>query len=339
MLFGLLNFPEGSLAANYLIFCTVASLGAIQFAAARARLIGLLLVPPHVSAWLGLILVGGAYAWFFTVQPDLFIPGLAGGEFFAEFSTGFGLAVAVSLVFGFFAVRWRARSPYLPPPQREAVRLNDGTRVVLWLPRASNPPLILAFREASSDALQVLSGELVAGGAAVLLCEGATIEAALDFAEKHAARFHPTRRYALGVGRGADDALLLAARADAKLRAALALAPFVRKEHARPGLRWLRETDYLTAWQVAWRYRDIPPYRVPASAHIVYGLEDALVSPATARQLFPAALLVAEARHTTLAATPQVLRLAADLFDVRVPALATARVRAPAQPVRGEVQD
>ena len=104
MVIGILNFGEGLLPLTFLVMVTVASLGAIQIAAAQARLIGLLLLPIAYSRWLGAGLVAGSYIWFFSVQPGLFIPGLAGGELFTLFLIGFGLSVLISLGFVALAI-------------------------------------------------------------------------------------------------------------------------------------------------------------------------------------------------------------------------------------------
>jgi hypothetical protein len=337
MVIGILNFGEGWLAVNYLIFTTVASLGALQWVAGRGRLVGLLLVPAKASMWLGVAMVSGAYVWFFTIQPDLLIPGLAGGELFTLFLTGFVLALLITLGLGIASNRILGRGAFQRPFRRESVRLNGGAKAELWLPKSSNPPLTVALREASTDSLDLLSGELVAAGAAVLLCNEAAAEAAVQFAEENAAQFHPTRRYAMGVGRGADRVMQLASE-DKGFRAVLALAPFGRTENARPGLRWLRETDYLAALTATHGQGKILKSNAPPSARVIYGDEDMLIPSATVRQLYPSALMVAGARHFTLARMAATRRLAADLFELR-PAVASASVHvtAPASPIRGEL--
>ncbi len=322
MVIGILNFGEGLLGLNYLIFCTAASLGALQLVATHARLVGLMFLPVLATRWLGAILVVGAFAWFFMVQPDLFIPGLAGGEFFTLFVVGFGGALVILLGLSVLANRVLVRAGWTLAPGRERVTLGDGQVAELWLPARTLPtlieagtqpsppssmlPVVIALRESVADSLDILSCGMMAGGAAVLLCDQSAAEIALTFVEQNAGRFHPQHRYVMGVGRGADRALQLAGTG--KIRAALALGPFGREDHMHAGLRWLCETDYLTAWRITRQSgttRSLPLVQsnaLPANVLVVYGDEDMLIPPATARELYPSAVMVAGARHFTLAA-------------------------------------
>ncbi len=339
MVIGILNFGNGSLAVNYLVFSTVASLGVLQFVAGRGRLVGLMLLPAKPSMWLGVALVIGAYGWFFTIQPDLLIPGLAGGELFTLFLIGFLLALLIAGGLGTVAQRVLGRVGFKPPYRRETVTLNDGAKAELWLPKPPSPPLVVALREASTDSLDILSGELVAAGGAVLLCDERSAEAAVEFAETNAARFHPARRYAMGAGRGADRVLQLAG-GDKGFNAVLALAPFGRVENARPGLRWLGETDYLAALAAASRQSQIRKSEAPPFARIIYGDEDTLIPGMTGRQLYPSALMVAGARHLTLARMAATRRLAEELFEVRsAETSASVTVAASSSPIRREVSE
>ncbi|MGB8647983.1 MAG: hypothetical protein WCF84_22300 [Anaerolineae bacterium] len=315
MIIGILDFGEGLLSLNYLIFCAVASLGTIQIAAGHARLRGLLLFSPAFSRWFGLGLVGAAYAWFFTIQPDLFIPGLAGGELFTLFLIGFVLATLFALGFGMISCRLLQRLAAQQLDRREKIMLRDGCPAELWLPAAARAPLVLGLREADTDSLDTLSSELAAAGAAVLLCDESSAKAGAEWAERETERF--TSSYVMGVGRGADRALSLAVQYP-RYNAVLALAPFGRTFNARPGLRWLRETDYLTALRATWRRGEIAPTAVSSGSRIIYGDEDLLIRPSVAREMYPNVIMVAGARHLTLAAMPAVLSLAADLFELHL---------------------
>jgi hypothetical protein len=348
MVIGILNFGEGLLWLNYLIFCAVAAWGLLQIAAAHARLIGLMLVPSEAGKWLGAAVTAGAYAWFFTIQPDLFIPGLAGGEFFVLFFLGFGIALAIALASGIFVSRLGLDAGSSPPIARERIALTAGPPAELWLPQGHAPtlaqefnpawPLIIALREAQVDSLDHLSRELVARGAIVLMVRHNAAAAAMDYVEQNIGRFQSMRRYVMGVGRGADRALELAA-ADVKIRGALALAPFGRQENARAGLRWLWETDYLTALSVnLQRGPELQVNGVHANSLVVYGDEDFLMPPAAGRELYPSAMVVAGARHFTLAAMPATRRLAAELFGVPAAATEMAKsVRPVPHPAQGEL--
>ena len=334
MVIWILNFGEGSLAVNYLIFATAASLGVLQFVAGRGRLVGLMLFPAKVSEWLGLALLAGAYVWFFSVQPDLFIPGLAGGELFILFLGGFVTAVLVSIGLGIAANRFVYRAPFRSPHHREYVTLTGSQKGELWLTEGAGPPLVIALSESNTDSLDFLGSELVGGGAAVLLCNETTAEEAVHFVESNADRFHPTRRYAVGVGRGADRVLKLAGKD--MFCMVIALAPFGREENARPGLRWLGETDYLESLVAVSRRDEINSSIVSDNTSIIYGDEDTLIPPAVARQMHPSALMVAGARHFTLARTAATVRLALDLFELRgAAATPPEQVTASTSPLRG----
>lgn len=98
--FGLLMWGEGNLTPNYILFCFIGSLGALQFVAGKYARRDLTPLPPRAAQMVGVLLVACAFVWFFSVQPDLFIPGLAGGEFlvysFVGFIAAFFMARAVA---------------------------------------------------------------------------------------------------------------------------------------------------------------------------------------------------------------------------------------------------
>lgn len=79
-LFGLLMLGEGNLTPNYLFFCFLASLGVLQFVAGKYVRRELMLLPPRAAQSIGAVLLVAAFVWFFLAEPDIFIPGLAGGE-------------------------------------------------------------------------------------------------------------------------------------------------------------------------------------------------------------------------------------------------------------------
>ena len=88
-LFGLLMWGEGNLTPNYIFFCALGSLGALQVVAGTYARRDLSPLPPRAAQIFGVALTAFAFVWFFTIQPDLFIPGLAGGEFIAYALLGF----------------------------------------------------------------------------------------------------------------------------------------------------------------------------------------------------------------------------------------------------------
>jgi hypothetical protein len=108
MLFSL--YP--TITQNYFILCFVTCLGALQWAAARNR-------KPAISflgRWglgrlgrgVGSLLVCTGFIWFFTATPDLFTPGLAGGELSGLFVAGGLSALLVARLAGEFW-QWRFR--------------------------------------------------------------------------------------------------------------------------------------------------------------------------------------------------------------------------------------
>ncbi len=317
MLLGLLNFGEGDLALHYLIFCTFGALGVIQIAAARSRLVAMLVLSPEWSGWAGIVVLSVAYAWFFTTQPDLFIPGLAGGELSSLSVMGFILALLICLCLGFISQslfgRPRARSPF----RMERIARGGKFQAELWLPRAPASSLVLALREMSQDGMNVLAGQLVARGAAVLVCREGRADDALEWLRENAERFNSSRRYVIGLGRGANRALALAANNPEIFHRVLALAPLMSPDDYRAGLRWLRETDFFTASWNTWRRFKIPELARPDGALVICGDEDQLTPPATARNAFPGLVVVAGARHFTCAWTRATVDLVAEWFDLR----------------------
>ncbi len=94
--FGLLMLGEGNLALNYILFCVFGFLGAIQFVAGKYARRDLTPLPPRYAQIAGALIFVFAFVWFFAVQPDLFIPGLAGGEFVAYAFVAFVCAFLLS---------------------------------------------------------------------------------------------------------------------------------------------------------------------------------------------------------------------------------------------------
>jgi hypothetical protein len=91
----LLHFGSGVQALHYFVLCFVAILGTVQMAAAQNDLGDLVWVRGRSGVFLGLFLVLAAFLWFFWVDEEIFLPGLAGGELFALFIAAFVLALPV----------------------------------------------------------------------------------------------------------------------------------------------------------------------------------------------------------------------------------------------------
>ena len=90
-----------SFALDYLIFVFSSALGVLLMVTAYSRLNGLLLVGRRLSMLAGVLLMAGAFAWFFISKPRN-LPdtgaGLDGNEQALLFVTGAGAALVLVLV-------------------------------------------------------------------------------------------------------------------------------------------------------------------------------------------------------------------------------------------------
>ncbi len=116
MILNLLHFGSGLQAIHYFIFCLVGILGTIQSVAVRYHRNDLLWLDHRKGYALSALMVAGSFVWFFLVDHDIFIPGLAGGELFTLFAAAFVVAVPVTRVVAFLAASVRASSA----PERTA---------------------------------------------------------------------------------------------------------------------------------------------------------------------------------------------------------------------------
>jgi hypothetical protein len=91
---------------NYFILCFVSCLGTLQWAAAHNHKPALSLLGRWGLGWagkaVGLLLIGGSFSWFFAFTPNLFAPGLAGGELSTLFVAGGLCALLVTRLAGAF---------------------------------------------------------------------------------------------------------------------------------------------------------------------------------------------------------------------------------------------
>ena len=107
MLFSL--YP--TITQHYFLLCFIVSLGMLQWSAARNHRLGLSLLGtwgltrPGTIA--GILLVVGGFSWFYACTPELFEPGLAGGELTPVFGLGGGYALLISRLSGLFWQRLR----------------------------------------------------------------------------------------------------------------------------------------------------------------------------------------------------------------------------------------
>lgn len=103
--FGLLMLGENYLALYYLVFCFSGSFGALQFVAGKYARRDLTPLPAPFAQTIGVGLVVFAFVWFFNARADLFIPGLAGGEFVVYAFVGFLAAFGVTRALVWFLAR------------------------------------------------------------------------------------------------------------------------------------------------------------------------------------------------------------------------------------------
>jgi len=263
-----LNFISPHLAMNYFLLGFVTIVGALQFVAARHRLIGLALTgsvrKPVWNYLLAVVLSVVPFVWFFADTPEVFTPGLAGSELALLFGTAGVCAVAFTLL---------VSSVLHGIQHRERADLKAGDRLhhediawqqlqgTLYLPEdvGDSQAAICILPSPSERALSTHS--LVAA-----LMEAGFIVLAVDWGSEEEIRYpavlsllptavayltqrkevNPERIGILGIGLGGDLAIR-SAGTDQQIAAVLALAPFLSQANTQPGLSLLKEMPYLEA--------------------------------------------------------------------------------------------
>lgn len=121
MFFDLLHFGSGPQAVHYFVLCFVATIGTIQGAAVRYDRRDLIWIYGTGGYVLAVLLFVSSFVWFFLTDEEIFIPGLAGGEFFVIFVAAFFAAVPVVRLVSLLLVRARvvATVPERTPRKRE----------------------------------------------------------------------------------------------------------------------------------------------------------------------------------------------------------------------------
>ncbi len=109
MFLDLLHFGSGSQALHYFVACLIAVTGTLQWVAARYCLRDLLWFEGRAGYVIGPLAILGGLGWFFVVDDQVFIPGLAGGELFLIFASAFFASVSLTRLIN--AVLARAYSP------------------------------------------------------------------------------------------------------------------------------------------------------------------------------------------------------------------------------------
>jgi pimeloyl-ACP methyl ester carboxylesterase len=252
-----------------LAFVTI--VGALQFVAARHRLIGLTLLgrarKPVWGYLLAIALIVVAFVWFFATTPEVFDPGLAGSELVLLFGAAGICAVAFTLFVSSILHYVQSREGLGPRDGRlrhEAVAWQQ-LKGTLYLSEDATLPeggLRAAICVLPSPSEEVFSPHpLVAD-----LLEEGFIVLVMDWGYEEQIRYpavlgllpgavayllrrdevNPERIGVLGVDLGGDLAVR-SAGTDQQIAAVLALAPFLDQANTQPGLTILQETSFLGA--------------------------------------------------------------------------------------------
>ncbi len=263
-----LNFISPHLAINYFLLAFITIVGALQFVAARHRLVGLTLIgsarKPTWGYLLATILITVAFVWFFAFTPEVFIPGLAGSELAVLFGIAGLCALAFTLLASSILHRVQHREKSAPRSdsrlRHEAVSWQE-LRGTLYLPEDTNEPrpAICALPAPSEETLSPhpVVADLVDEGFIVLTIDWGpekevrypAMLASLPSAVAYLTRrdeVNPERIGALGIDLGGDLAIR-SAGTDQQIAAVLALAPFLSQANTQPGLSILKEMSYLEA--------------------------------------------------------------------------------------------
>jgi hypothetical protein len=267
-----LNFISPHLAINYFLLAVITTVGALQFVAARHRLVGLTLIgsarKPIWGYLLATLLVVVAFVWFFAVTPEVFVPGLAGSELAVLFGIAGICALAFTLLASSILYTFQHREKPAPRSdgrlRHEAVSWQE-LRGTLYLPEdaaslKSEPrPAVCALPAPSEGTLSPhpLVADLVDEGFIVLTIDWGpekevrypAMLASLPSAVAYLTRrdeVESERIGALGIDLGGDLAIR-SAGTDQQVAAVLALAPFLTRANTQPGLSILKEMSYLEA--------------------------------------------------------------------------------------------
>ncbi len=330
--------------ASYFIFAFVAVVGVLQVMAARHKLRGLSFIrdmrKPLPGYLLGAVLIVGTFGWFFSTQKGIFIPGPAGAQFLFLFSTASLCALVATLLLSTLIhhsppLRGRGRSL-----RCQRVSFEGGQGELYTPPHRSPPwPAVCIVPSPVGGGWERIAADLAESGFVVLVAELSVsrypeiltlLPEAVSYLSARDGVDHE-RIGAIGLDLG-GDLTICAVTSDKRIKAAIALAPLIEEESARPGLRLLREMSYLQA--VRWfRFLDGGGLlaRLKSKQHAekigpqpflaVYGEEDGLVSLARARQALGAAgelKFVGGEGHTSLFTSPTVASMVVQWFKEKL---------------------
>lgn len=247
--------------------------GTLQMVAARYGYVGLAWVRPRWQPWggtlFGVILIVGGTAWFFVRHSDgIFRPGPAGLELLLLFGAA-GLVAMAGALAGAAIIQTGVQPRGLPQRGHliaEEVTLPTGT-AWLYRPARGGGPFgavcAVGTPGAGAEAVAPLATALAEAGLVALAVgwsdddrwrpdEALALAGALHAA--NVLRDRPdvdaARVGAAGVGLGGDVALMMTAH-DRRIRAVVAVAPWLDVREAAPGLSLLRDMTWPQAmrWQ------------------------------------------------------------------------------------------
>ena len=249
-------FPPGML-QRYFVFTFVAVLGVLQLTAARYHWAGFSLLGRQRWRWsygLGVVLLGGAYLWFFgTAQALIFQPGLAGAELFTIF--GLSTLAAIATTLGFVSVLHRPAA-VRPEQSGKRVDFSPGQGMVRQAPGVGCGPAVILVSDLPDGDFPIarLSDQLVDQSAVVvnidLAADGpveypevlARLPAACSYLQKRSG-VNGWGIVLIGAGIGGDLALRAAAT-DLAVRGVTAIDPVLDPEAT--GLELLHRSTF---WQ------------------------------------------------------------------------------------------
>ncbi|MDI7275130.1 MAG: acetylxylan esterase, partial [Anaerolineae bacterium] len=274
----MLKFVSSYLALSYLAFATLVVAGLLQIVAAWRLYAGLALLDyRRRPAWrhaCGPALVALAYGWFFGTRRELLTPGPAGAELTILFGASVLLALAATLL-GASALRpfkSAAGSALSAGVRASAVELGQGLSGVLYVGPDQEAPrpgvCLVPDPGVPHGQWEPLAAELAAQGYVVLVPAWtaawqrypdvlALVPQAMAFLSGFP-QVDGSRLIVAGTGLGGDLAVRAAA-GDRSIVAAVALAPLLEEQNARPGLGLLHEMTYLEAvrWDLRGRRREL----------------------------------------------------------------------------------
>lgn len=119
MFFDLLHLGSGLQALHYWLLCLFGILGTIQGVATRYQRQDLQWFEGRTGYFFSAIVVAASFIWFFAVDEEAFIPGLAGGELFTLFIVALVAAVPLTRVIAGVVKQTRALVAELQAAQEE----------------------------------------------------------------------------------------------------------------------------------------------------------------------------------------------------------------------------